>query len=301
MDDRKTRVIVIVGATGSGKSDLAIRIAREFNGEIICADSRTVYRGMDVGTAKIVGGSGRITHHFLDIRDLDQPYSVAEFKNDAEQCMRDIIARGKLPIVVGGTMLYVRALVDNLNLAGAQPNPERRAELEQMPLAVLQKLFANLDPNSIDQVDVKNPRRLIRAIETIEATGMTLAASRATRESPFLYCILCLNVPREELRQRIAARTHAMFARGLVSEVQCLLAQYGPTIEPLRGVVYREVVVWLSCSDAERVPQQQLEQQINAALCRYARRQLAWFRKDQRVQWVASYAESARVLRDHFT
>ncbi|MDO8425506.1 MAG: tRNA (adenosine(37)-N6)-dimethylallyltransferase MiaA [bacterium] len=335
MDTAKPLVIVIVGATGSGKSDLGIRVAREVGGEVICADSRTVYRGMDIGTAKPTiifpplsasagGGEVRrggvsaesyqdappppheyiergreIKHHLLDIRNPNEPYSVAEFQQDADACIRAIVEHGKVPIVVGGTMLYVRALVDWLNFARTAARPERRQELERMDVSALQQFLLELDPDAADVVDVANKRRLIRAIETVESVGVPLARARGTGEAPYRFLQIGLSVERDVLRERIAQRTHAMFADGLLDEVQRIRDTYGDSIEPLRGVVYRQCMEWVMHPSDDRVSQEELEQRINRELNRYARRQLAWFRKDARVRWVQDAGEAIALVKEN--
>ncbi|MDO8463367.1 MAG: tRNA (adenosine(37)-N6)-dimethylallyltransferase MiaA [bacterium] len=298
MQHVKPTVVVIVGATGSGKSDLAVALAREFGGEIICADSRTIYREMDIGTAKLTESNPpppAPPHHLLDIRNPDERYSVAEFKEDAERCIRDIAARGKVPIVVGGTMLYIRALVDNFDCARVAADPKRREELAAMSLEQLREVLHARDPHAAAVVDVVNKRRVIRAIETVEQTGAPLAQARGVGEPMFDFVQIGLAVDRTILRERIAQRTRAMFERGVVDEVRGLVDRYGADTESLRGVVYRQVSAWLAQPSGERDTQEALAQRINSALYSYARRQLTWFGKDARIRW-CNDADAARAV-----
>ncbi|MBI4450187.1 tRNA (adenosine(37)-N6)-dimethylallyltransferase MiaA [Candidatus Uhrbacteria bacterium] len=301
------KVVVVVGPTGSGKTDLALRIARVFDGELIAADSRTVYRGMDIGTAK-----SKEPHHLVNVRNPNEPYSVSEFKADAERLIREITQRGKLPIVVGGTGLYIRALVDNLTIPEIPAQPKLRESFEKKSNRALLTLLRTLDPVTVKTIDRKNKRRIIRALEVCIFTGQPFSALRVTGEPLFDFLEIGIQRTRTALYRRIDQRIRAMFRAGLVTEVQRLLARYGPGIEPLRGIIYRDVVEWLQKqiqSTSSTSPYfhgrentvrslRGLQQCIMYANHRYARHQLMWFKRDQRIHWVRTVRQTERLVRE---
>jgi len=293
-------VVVIVGPTGSGKTDLALALARKFNGELIAADSRTVYRGMDIGTAKPTE-----PHHLVDIRDLDQPYSAAEFKADAERLIRGITARRRVPIIVGGTGLYIKALVDNLSLPAIPAQPKIRESLGQQSNRELIALLRRIDPITARAIDRKNKRRLIRALEVCIFTGQPFSALRTKGEPLFEFLQIGVTRTRAALYRRIDARTRAMFRAGLMEEVRHLFARYGPDAEPLRGIIYREVVEYLThmhdrdhvFGGSFRAGLRALQQRIMFANHRYARHQLMWFKRDERIHWVRTARQAEKLVR----
>lgn len=283
------KILVIVGPTASGKTQLGIDLAHRFNGEVICVDSRTVYRGMDIGTAKSgVGGLGlevgmrmaeAIPHWGIDLVEPDEEYSVAEFKVYAEKKIEEIAARGKLPILVGGTALWVDAIVDNLDLPSVPPNPTLRAELEALSLEDLQKKLLDLDPDGGSVVDMKNKRRLIRALEVLEATGKSTQVMRQKGEPKYDVLKLGLDVPREELEYRINTRVDEMFKSGLLEEVLELKKRFG-NAPAMSGIGYRD-------TDVETIKKETRQ---------LAKRQLTWFKRDPRIYWVKSAAVSVEIV-----
>ncbi len=304
---RKPKVVVVVGPTGSGKTDLALHIANVFHGELIAADSRTVYRGMDIGTAK-----SKETHHLLDIRNPDQPYSVAEFKADAERLIQEITDRGKLPIIIGGTGLYIRSIVDNLTLPALPAQPKLRESFARKSLPELLALLRKLDPKAARTIDRKNKRRVIRALEVCVFTGHPFSALRTKGEPKFDVLEIGIQRTRTALYRRINRRIRTMFRDGLVDEVWRLLARHGPDIEPLRGIIYRDVVEWLRDQQRQSVSGTSpyfsgrenrgrslrgLQQRIMFANHRYARHQLMWFKRDERIHWVRTGTQAERLVR----
>jgi len=286
------RVVVVVGPTGSGKTDLALRISKLFNGELIAADRRTVYRGMDIGTAK-----SKEPHHLIDIRNPDQPYSVSEFKVDAERLIREITQRGKLPIVVGGTGLYIRSLVDNLTIPEIPPQPKLRESFSRKSNRELLTLLRTFDPQAVKTIDRKNKRRIIRALEVCIFTGQPFSSLRVTGEPQFDFLEIGIQRIRAALYRRIDQRIRAMFRQGLVDEVEQLIRRYGQNIEPLHGIIYREVATWLRQAEPQRPPVRVVAQQIMFANHRYARHQLMWFTRDQRIHWVRTTRQAERLVR----
>ena len=283
-------IAAIVGPTASGKTDLALAIARRQPVEILVADSRQVYRGMDLGTAKPdAAARAAVPHHLLDLVDPDEPFSVADWAERARPLIPEVAARDRLPLVVGGTGLYLSALVDGFDLPALAPAPEVRRrlvdELEASGLAPLAARLGELDPAAATMIDLRNPRRVLRALERIEAEGG--GAVPPTRSTPYpgRLALLGISRPREVLRARIDARATWLFVHGLLDEVRTLLdAGYGPELGPMTGHGYREAARVLAGEwDVERAIQ------ITARHTRqYAKRQLTWFRRDARILWLSA-------------
>lgn len=284
---QKPKLIAVVGPTASGKTALGITLAREFGGEIVSADSRQVYRGMDIGTAKPTATERRvIPHHLIDIKDPDEDYTVADHKRDAVVAIRGIIARGHMPLLVGGTGLYVRAVVDNLDIPPVIADPQLRAEIEQEIAddglaAVFKKLIA-LDPEAEYIVDPKNPRRVVRALEVARATGEPFTAQRRRNEPLFETLTLGIDPPSDILRERIDRRVDAMLRDGLVGETRALVKKYGSAQAAFDAIGYREVIAYLN--DTLSLPDTVGSIKLNT--WRYAKRQMTWFRKDHSVRWI---------------
>lgn len=283
------RLLAIAGPTASGKSALALQLAQEFGGEIICADSRTIYRGMNVGTAKPSGADRTlVSHHLLDIREPNQTYSAAEFKANAIRAVADIRARDKLPILVGGTGLYLwSVLYDYRFPAGARES--LRMELERVPLAELVHRLQAQDPERAASIDLKNARRVIRALETV---GQPQRAPKALRSATF---IIGINPPTADLEDRIAARTRAMLEHGLIEEVRGLITGYDHVIEPFNTVGYRETIEFIQ----GKHDQGELESLINLRTRQLAKRQLTWLKRNPDILWAANAEDglvSARKL-----
>ncbi|HEX6139052.1 MAG TPA: tRNA (adenosine(37)-N6)-dimethylallyltransferase MiaA [Candidatus Limnocylindria bacterium] len=273
----------IVGPTASGKSELAMALAQRLPVEILVADSRQVYRGMDIGTAKPDGAArAAVPHHLLDLATPDELFTVADWVERARDVVAQVAARGALPLVVGGTGLYVSALVDGLSPAG-RPSPELRAqlnaELAEGGLDALAAHLAERDPMTAARIDLRNPRRVLRALERL-AMG---EGSGGANPYPGRLALLGISRPREALRQRIAQRAAWMFANGLVDEVRRLMsAGYGPDLAPMTGHGYRE---------AARVAMGEWDVAEAVAVtarhtAQYAKRQMTWFRRDRRIVWL---------------
>ena len=277
-------IAAIVGPTGSGKSELAMAIAARQPAEIVVADSRQVYRGMDVGTAKpSAANRAEVPHHLLDLVAPDEPFTLADWLAAARQVVPEIAARGRLPLVVGGTGLYVAALVDGYALPGGPPSPETRRrlveEMEAEGLAAMAERLRGLAPEVAAMTDLRNPRRVLRALERAEGGD-----ARPTAEPyPGRVALLGLHRPRAALYRRIEARAAGMFAGGLLAEVAALQrAGYGPNLAPMTGHGYREAARVLAGEwDAERAVE------VTARHTRqYAKRQLSWLRRDGRTVWL---------------
>ncbi|HEX7197402.1 MAG TPA: tRNA (adenosine(37)-N6)-dimethylallyltransferase MiaA [Candidatus Limnocylindria bacterium] len=300
-------VIGIVGPTASGKTDLALALARRWPVEILVADSRQVYRGMDVGTAKPGTTALRaVPHHLLDLVDPDEPFSVAQWVERARDLLPDIAARGRIPMLVGGTGLYVAALLDGHDYASQPWSPEIRRRLaDELDAQGVEPLAGRLraaDPAAAARIDLDNPRRVLRALERLEAGdggGEPAAEPYAGRVA-----LLGVSRPREVLYRRIDDRARWLFAHGLLDEVRELMhAGYRADLRPMTGHGYGEAVRHLA-------GEWSLEQAIDVTAQRtrqYAKRQLTWFRRDPRILWISAgdrpsddsalVAEADRLLR----
>ncbi len=284
-EDSLSPLIVILGPTAAGKSALGIALALRFNGEIVSADSRQVYRGMDIGTAKVTPAEqALVPHHLLDIADPHDLYSASQFQHAAITAINDILHRGRVPFLVGGSPHYIQAVVDNLNMPRVPPQPELRAALERRPLADLLAQLEELDPLSAATIDRNNPRRVQRALEVCLVTGRPFSEQRGTGQPLYATLLLGIRWPRPVLYARIDARIDERMQQGLVQEVQRLLAQ-GLTHERLDalGLEYRFVSRLLR---GEFVDEAEMVQRLKYATHDFVRRQLAWFRKDQRILWI---------------
>jgi tRNA dimethylallyltransferase len=290
------RLIAIVGPTGSGKSDLASRLAEVVPAEIVSCDSLQVYRGLDIGSAKPpLEARRRTPHHLIDVVDPDQAFSAAEYAVAARRAVAEVQGRDRLPIVVGGTGLYLRAL-----LVGLFEGPSRDAGFRQRVEGIaarygdarLHRVLRRVDPVAADRVHPRDRVRVVRALEVFRATGRPLSEHHGVPGSPWLAaaCVLGLALDRDELRRRIQARTRSMLQGGLLEEVRGLLRRgYAPGLRPLQAIGYRQALTVLlggmTVEDAER--------DIVTATMQYAKRQMTWFRNQTpRVRWHSS-AEAA--------
>ena len=292
----------IVGATASGKSELAMAVAARLPVEIVAADSRQVYRGLDIGTAKPTAADRRaVPHHLLDVAEPDQLFTLADWLDRARTVVPAIWSRGNLPLLVGGTGLYVSALVDGYQLGGQPPSgglrQELAAEVEQAGLASLAARLAALDPDAAARTDLRNPRRVLRALERVLLGGASLP--EATAEPwPGRVALLGVERPRPVLVARIEARAAAMFGHGLLEEAQRLRAAgYGPDLAPLTGHGYREAFRVL---DGEWTVEQAIAETARRSR-QYAKRQLTWFHRDRRIVWLPAGEGPSANLADGVT
>lgn len=281
----RTKILCIAGPTASGKSSRAVEEALARNGEIISVDSRQVYRGLDVGTEKIAKEEMQgVPHHLIDIRNPEENYSAGDFVQDATRLIAEITEREKLPILVGGTHFYFDALLHGLPMTDT--NPELREELEKLSTEGLVVRVAKLDPRRAAELDPKNRRRLIRALEIIEARGVVPARSNLATKYEVGWIVI--DPPREELRKRIDMRLASAFERGLIDEVRCVREEVGDERLNELGLEYRIVGEYLHNKNLEENPplggfssklESSLLPTLSAKLWQYARRQKAWLRK----------------------
>jgi tRNA dimethylallyltransferase len=294
--DPLPRLVVVLGTNSSGKSALGVELAHAFGGEVVSADSRQVYRRLDLGTGKLtVPEMEGVPHHLLDVVAVGETFSLADFQRLAYERIDAIRAAGREPFLVGGTGLYVRAVVEGYELVAAEPDPERRAELESWPEERLLRELERLDPTAVEQLDLPNRRRLVRAVEIARA-GYPRAQTRR-RRARFDSLLLGVTWPRDVLDERIATRLRDRLDAGMIAEVQALLDEGAdPAFLEGLGLEYRFVVRYLR---GEYASEDELFDALRRAISRFARRQMTWFRRDRDVIWLdtgGDYAAQAREL-----
>ncbi|MFD8015436.1 tRNA (adenosine(37)-N6)-dimethylallyltransferase MiaA [Streptomyces sp. NPDC058955] len=285
------RVIAVVGPTAAGKSDLGVFLAQQLGGEVVNADSMQLYRGMDIGTAKLTPEErGGIPHHLLDIWDVTEAASVAEYQRLARAEIDRLLAEGRTPVLVGGSGLYVRGAVDALEFPGTDPEVRARleAELDERGSGVLHARLAAADPEAARAILPSNGRRIVRALEVIEITGKPFTANLPGHESVYDTVQIGVDVARPELDERITTRVDRMWEAGLVDEVRALEAlglREGRTAS--RALGYQQVLAALAgeCTEDEA------RAETVRATKRFARRQDSWFRRDPRVHWLSGAAD----------
>jgi tRNA dimethylallyltransferase len=290
-------LLAVVGPTASGKTDLAIELAERLTGELISADSRQVYRECDIGTNKPEPEALHgIPCHLIDVVDPGEAFTVADYQRLAMAAITQVRGRGKLPILQGGTGLYIRALLDGWNLGEAPPDAELRGRLEQRleteGIEALEADLQRIDPASAARAQ-RNPRRLIRALEIYAATGRPPSQARRASPPPWTSLVIGMEVPLAELDRRIEARVDRMLAAGLVEEVERVRTKY-PTADLRRlGHGYPEIAAYLEGTSCLPDARQDIIKQVR----QYARRQYTWFRADVCVQWIDSTGGLDAALR----
>lgn len=323
----KQKLIIIVGPNASGKSALAVRLAKKFNGEIISADSRQVYQGLDIGTGKVPHdfpnypqmtsndsrmrirkkfgrriGDGferymhkGIPHHCIDFASPKKTFTVAEYKKCAEEAIRDIASRKKLPILVGGTGFWIDAVAYDIDFPAVPPNPKLRKRLEKKSPAELLKILRKLDPERARTVEQKNPRRLIRAIEIAKALGKV---PKIKKRSKYQTCWIGVSVSRDKLRNRIHRRLLRRMKAGMIEEAKKLRRQ-GLAWKRFYelGLEYKFLADYLRGKIAKREMITKLERAINE----YARRQMTWFKKNRDIRWVRTANEAEKLTRENLS
>jgi len=281
-------LIAIVGPTALAKSKLALKLAQSFDGEIVSADSRQVYRYMDIGTAKpSLEERGLVPHHLIDVVDPDHDFSLALFHKLANQALEAISRGGKIPFLVGGSGLYIWSLLEGWSLPQVPPHPEFRRSLQARAQAegsaVLYEELQGLDPVVAERIDPKNIRRVIRALEVYQATGKPFPQLQQKQPPPFQILIIGLTAERDELYRRIDSRVDDMIKRGLVDEVKGLLQRgYSLSLPSMSGLGYKQIGMFLQ----GELDLPSAIQNIKYETHRFARHQYAWFRlSDQRIHW----------------
>ena len=299
------RLITIVGPTGTGKTSLAVELARRLDGEIIGADSRQVYRHMDIGTAKPTAGEqAAAPHHLIDVVDPDEPFSLGRWLDLAQAALEDVWARGRQPLLAGGTGQYVWALLEGWQVPRVPPNPEFRLRMESRDAAELFESVRRVDPAAAARIGPANRRRLIRALEVYEATGRPISYWQAKEPPGFEATVIGLRLPRDELYRRIDERVDGMIERGLIDETRRLLAMgYSRELPSMSGIGYKEACAHLAGDPSTGSGQGLTEAaaRIKTETHRLARHQNSWFKaSDPRIRWVeggeGALARAERLL-----
>jgi tRNA dimethylallyltransferase len=284
----KPPLILLIGPTAVGKTELSLQLAERLDGEIVSADSRLFYRGMDIGTAKpTLDERARVPHHLIDVANPYEVWSLAVFQGKATETIADIHGRAKLPLLVGGTGQYVRAVSEGWTPPEVKPDERLRDELEKMKeergADWLHEKLQTLDPAAAEKIDARNVRRTVRALEVILTTGRPFSQQRGQSVSPYKLITIGLNRPREELYQRVDERIEAMFEAGFLDEVKGLLAQgFSPDLPPMSAIGYRECVRVVN----GELTAEQAKVEMRRATRMFVRRQANWFKEDDpNIHW----------------
>lgn len=300
------RVLCIVGPTSSGKTNLAIRLAKRFQGEIINADARQVYKDFTIGTGKPAEGKRGvyerrrvfmvegIPHYLMDFLPPEQAFTVADWRKTALKAIRYITKRNHLPMVVGGTGLYIQALLDNYSIPSVAPQPAFRAAMEKKTLEELVALLGKVDPGALTVVDLKNPRRVLRALEVVTYSGKTFSAQRKRAKPAVDAFVISLFRTKEDLHARIDLAVENMVERGWIDEIRRVHKQGIPWDAPaMTSIGYRELSRYVrgECKLEEAIDQ------TKRATRQYAKRQMTWFKRDKRIHWVKDDEEAERLVK----
>lgn len=287
----KDKLFILMGPTAVGKTSLSIKLAKDLDGEIISADSMQIYKYMDIGTAKVTKDEmDGVPHHMLDIIEPDQSFSVSNYKDMATEYIRDINNRNKLPIVVGGTGLYINSLTYNLNFASVPPDEAIRNRLEalgdQYGNEYIHRMLLEVDEESGQRISIKDRKRIIRALEIYEITGKTMTEYNKNFRSlneDYDLAMVCLNMERSKLYENINKRVDIMIDNGLIDEVKHILSMgYHKDLVSLQGIGYKEIIQYLE----NQISFDDAVDGIKQGSRNYAKRQLTWFRRDNRIKWV---------------
>lgn len=280
MKKDKPKLIVILGPTASGKSGLAIRLAKAINGEVISADSRQVYKGMDIGSGKVTKKEmGRVPHHLLDLVSPKKVFTVAQFQKLGQEKINEIVERGNVPIICGGTGFYIQALVDSVVFPDVSPNQKLRATLEKKTTEQLAEMLRKIDRRRYSEIDTNNRLRLIRAIEITKVLGKV---PRVTKKVLYNPLFIGINPDPETLKKNINQRLKARFKQGMIKEIEGL-HRSGVSWKRLEnfGLEYHNIALFLQKKLGKTEMVEKLETEIN----QFAKRQMTWFKKDKRIRW----------------
>jgi len=294
MKKKQAKLIAVLGPTSSGKSSLAVELAKRFNGEIISADSRQVYKGMDIGTGKITKKEmRRIPHYLLDVASPRTQFSVAQYRQRALKAIDRIYHKKKIPILCGGTGFYIQAVVDGLNIPRVAPDWKLRKELEKKSAEDLFKHLKKLDPHRAKNIDAKNKRRSIRALEIIIKTGKPVPLVKFNQQFETLFIGIKKDIP--ELKDLIKNRLLRRLKQGMLDEIRNL-RKAGISWKRLDdfGLEYRYIAKHLKGELNKEKTISELQKEIE----HYAKRQMTWFKRDKRIYWIKNYQEAEKLVRD---
>jgi tRNA dimethylallyltransferase len=288
------KLIVILGPTASGKTDFAVKLAKKFNGEIISADSRQIYKEMDIGPAKPSKKEKRLVpHHLIDLIKPNQRFNVAVYKKLALKAIKDVENRNKMPFLVGGTGLYIKSIVDNINFPAVPAQKKLRKKMEKKTKKELFKIYKKLDPEGAKFIDKNNKRRLIRAIEVCKVTKKPFWKQREKGKTLFNTLIIGIKLPEKELEKIVKIRIEKMFRLGLEKEVKKLIKRYGWRISPLQTIGYQE---WHDYFNKKR-GKNEVKKQIISHTLQFSKRQMTWFKKDKRINWIKNYKSAEKLVK----
>jgi len=293
-DNFKKKIIVILGPTASGKSDLAIKLAQKFNGEIISADSRQVYKGLDIGSGKIKKEEMKeIPHYLLDVASPKRRFSVSKYQKLSLKAIEKIFKKNKIPIICGGSGFYVQSIIDGLKIPEVKPNYKLRKELSKKTPDELYEMLKKLDKDRAESIDRKNSRRLIRAIEI----AIELKKVPKLEKSPLPYPVLILGIKKEkeELKKLIKKRLLKRLDEGMVDEVKNLYKNK-VSFKKLEefGLEYRYIAFYLQ----GKMTYDEMVKSLQKEIEHYAKRQMTWFKKDNRIIWIKNYKEAEKLVKD---
>ncbi len=288
--NKKPTVIVICGPTASGKTALSIELAKRINGEIVSADSMQIYKDMNIGSAKVTKEEMQgIKHYLIDFLSPEERYSVANYKLDSKSAIEEILKKGKNPIVVGGTGLYIDSLIYEIEYNDIEINEEYRKQLEirkeNEGLESLYKEALALDPKAMEKISPNDSKRIMRVLEIYEATGKTKSQQEAEsrlKEVPYDYKVFAIGMDREKLYDRINRRVDIMLENGLIDEVKDLLKKYNKFPTAMQGLGYKEVKDYLE----NKLSKEEMIDKIKQESRRYAKRQITWFKKNKQTIWI---------------
>ncbi|MCK5123082.1 MAG: tRNA (adenosine(37)-N6)-dimethylallyltransferase MiaA [Candidatus Pacebacteria bacterium] len=287
-------LIVILGPTASGKTEMGFKLAKKYNGEIINADSRQIYREMDIGTGKtdIQYSIFNIPVHLINIKNPNQKFSLSQYKKIAIKTINNIHKKNKIPILVGGTGLYISTIVDNLEIPKAAPNKKIRERLEKHTEKYLFKKLKKIDLKSAKTIGENNKRKLIRALEVCEITGKPFSSQQIKGEPLFNVLQIGIKTDREKLYKKIDERVDEMIRIGLIKETKKLSKKYSFDLPAMSGIGYREIGQYLQ----NKIALEEAIQKIKFRTHQYARRQMTWFKRDGRIEWVENYSEAEKLF-----
>ena len=284
------KLIVLLGPTATGKSEMALRLAKKFNGEIVSADSRQIYKELEIGTAK-PKDLKKIPHYLIDKIRPDKEFNAALFKKAAIRTIRNIQKRERIPFLVGGTGLYIKAVVDNIRFPKVPADNKLRKSLEKTDLMTLYQIYKKIDPQGAKLIDKKNKRRLVRAIEVCRLTGDPFWQQRKKDAPLFDVLQIGIRLPKYLLISNIRKRVENMFQQGLEKEAKYLIEKYG-NIPPLDTIGYRE---WKGYFE-NKINKEEVKELIISHTNKFARRQMTWFKKDKAIHWIRNIKDAEKLI-----
>ena len=292
------KLIVVLGPTASGKTGIGIKLSQDFNGEIVSADSRQIYKEIAIGTAKPTKQErSTIKHHLVDIISLKERFNVSTYKELATEAISKIIKEKKQPLLVGGTGLYIKSIVDNFSLTKIPPNKKIRSRLEKKSTEELFNIYKKLDPKGAEKIDGKNKRRLVRAIEVCEITKKPFWEQREQKDSLFNVLQIGIKLPEKKLKEKTIKRTKQMFKLGLEKEAKRVIKKYRNS-PSLATIGYQEWFPFYPKFSLTKKEVEEVKESITLHTLQFSKRQTTWFKKDKRIKWVRNYKEAKKIVKD---